>query len=160
MMNLELLCVGSLKERFLREGCGEYIKRLSAYCKLTVKELPEYRLKTDPSPKEIQKGLEKEGDAILSQLSGREALIPLCIEGKTLSSPSFSDYLRQLPLHGKSSATFVIGGSYGLDDRIKKKGDLLLSLSPMTFPHQLTRLILLEQIYRAFSLMSGGKYHK
>lgn len=160
MMNLELLCVGSLKERFLREGCGEYIKRLSAYCKLTVKELPEYRLKTDPSPKEIQKGLEKEGDAILSQLSGREALIPLCIEGKTLSSPAFSDYLRGLPLQGTSSAVFVIGGSYGLDERVKKKGDLLLSISPMTFPHQLTRLILLEQIYRAYSLMGGGKYHK
>ena len=160
MMNLRILCVGTLKESFLRDGCAEYIKRLSPYCKLTVSELPEYRLGNDPSPKEIQKGIEKEGDSILAQMEGNFALIPLCIEGKTLSSPSFSDYLRQLPLHGTSSAVFVIGGSYGLDERVKKKGDLLLSISPMTFPHQLTRLILLEQIYRAFSLMSGGKYHK
>ena len=159
MLTVNLICVGSLKERYWRDACAEYQKRLSAFCKLTIIELPESRLADNPSPAEIERALENEGSLIL-QKAGNSKLLPLCIEGKELPSPELAALLDELMLSGVSSLSFIIGSSYGLADSVKNKGIKKLSLSKMTFPHQLARVMLLEQIYRAFMIRSGGKYHK
>lgn len=158
MLTVQLICIGKLKEAYLREAQAEYVKRLGAFCKIDVLELPEYRLPDNPSPAQIEKGLAEEGKQILSKASG--ALIPMCIEGKELSSPALSQKIDRLALNGESAISFIIGGSFGLSDEVKSRGTLRLSMSPMTFPHQLARIMLLEQIYRAFQISSGGKYHK
>ncbi|MCI8502003.1 MAG: 23S rRNA (pseudouridine(1915)-N(3))-methyltransferase RlmH [Oscillospiraceae bacterium] len=159
MLTVNLICVGSLKERYWREACAEYVKRLSAFCNLTVLELPETRLPDRPSAAEIAKALEAEGKAILAK-AGNSAVIPLCIEGRQLSSPGLAELLDGLALSGTSAVSFVIGSSYGLADPVKQRGIKRLSMSEMTFPHQLARVMLLEQIYRAFTINGNGKYHK
>ena len=158
MFAVTILAVGKLKEPWLREGFSEYQKRLSAYCDFSVVELPEHRLPEAPSPAQIQKGLEEEGRLILDK-AGKTPLVALCIEGKTLSSPDFAGFLGERQQAG-SSLAFAIGGSFGLSDQVKKAAVLRLSVSPMTFPHQLFRLMLAEQLYRGFSIGAGGKYHK
>lgn len=160
MMNVTLLTVGKLKERYLTDGCREYQKRLGAYCKLDLVELPEYRLPDRPSESEIQTGLLKEGETILQRIPSGAIVIPLCIEGKEMSSEEFSSRLGELALAGNSSICFIIGGSYGLSEAVKSQARFALSLSPMTFPHQLARLLFLEQLYRAFSILNHAKYHK
>ena len=133
-------------------------ERLKRYCNISVKELNESKLSDKASPKDIQKALETEGKAILRECRGY--LIAMCIEGKQLSSVDFSDKLMSAAAAGGSSVTFVIGSSCGISDEVKRTADLKLSMSEMTFPHQLARVMLTEQIYRAFQIASNGKYHK
>ncbi len=158
MQTLNLVCIGRLKESYLREACAEYQKRLSAFCKLNLIELPEYRLPAEPGSAEIARGIAAEGREIRAKCSGYQ--IPLCIEGKQLSSEELAETFRRLALEGRSEISLIIGGSYGLAEEVKAAAGLKLSLSRMTFPHQLARVLLLEQVYRAFQINSNGKYHK
>ncbi|MBM6920067.1 23S rRNA (pseudouridine(1915)-N(3))-methyltransferase RlmH [Phocea massiliensis] len=158
MLTIRIVCIGKLKESYLRDAQAEYAKRLGAFCKLEIVELSEYRLPDKPSEAQIQKGLTEEGVQILAKLSG--VCVPLCIEGKTISSPALAEKIASFANCGESTITFVIGGSFGLSDEVKQRGAFKLSMSPMTFPHQLARIMLLEQVYRAFQIQSGGKYHK
>ena len=159
MQRITVLCVGKLKEKFYADAAAEYIKRLSRYCKLDVVELPETRLPEDPSPAEIQKALAAEANAIRQKLEAG-AVVAMSIEGKTCSSEALSKKLADFALEGKSRVTFLIGGSFGLDETLKKQADWRLSMSPMTFPHHLARVMLLEQIYRACQIAEGTRYHK
>ena len=136
----------------------EYIKRLSRYCNFEIHELNEYRLNENPSEKEISNALSKEGESIRKYAKGY--IIPMCIEGKQISSNELSETIQSAVVSGNSTVTFIIGSSFGLAPEIKNLGDFKLSMSKMTFPHQLARVMLLEQIYRAFQISSGGKYHK
>ncbi len=157
-MRITLLTVGKLKERWLQEACAEYTKRLNRYCKLQLIELPEARLPECPSEGEIIRALQTEGEQILRHAEGE--LIALCIEGKPCTSEVFSTYLTEPALRGCSALTFVIGSSHGLADAVKQAAAKRCSFSPMTFPHQLARVMLLEQIYRGYQIAEGGKYHK
>lgn len=158
MLEVRIITVGKLKEKYLRDACDEYLKRLRRFGKVSVIEIDEYRLPENPSEKEIGKALDAEGDVIAKNLSGY--IIPMCIEGKQLSSTELADKMEKLPSLGQSCISFVIGSSFGLSDKIKNRGDLKLSMSKMTFPHQLARVMLLEQVYRGFQINGGGKYHK
>ena len=157
-MQIHLITVGRLKEKWLREAYAEYEKRLQRYCRLTLTELPEARLPEAPAEAEIAAALAQEGKAILSACRGK--VIALCIEGKLCSSEAFSEMLAQSAVSGDSTVSFVIGSSFGLSDEVKKRADMRFSMSPMTFTHQIARVLLAEQLYRAFQISSGGKYHK
>ena len=157
-MNIELIVVGKLKEDYLRAACAEYIKRLGRYCTFTLHELDECRLSDSPSEKEIAVALKKEGEQIRRLAKGM--VIPLCIEGRQLTSLELAERIASAGVDGISTVTFIIGSSFGLDPEVKALGDLKLSMSKMTFPHQLARVMLLEQIYRSFQISTGGKYHK
>ena len=159
MQRITVLCVGKLKEKFYADAAAEYGKRLSRYCKLEIVELPETRLPEDPSPAEIKKALASEAAAIRQKLESG-AMVAMCIEGQTCSSEALSKKLAAFALEGKSRVTFLIGGSFGLDESLKKQADWRLSMSPMTFPHHLARVMLLEQIYRACQIAEGTRYHK
>lgn len=158
MFRVSVIAVGKLKDPWLREGFAEYQKRLAAYCQLSVIEVPEYRLPDDPSPAQIERGLAEEGRAILDR-AGKTPFAALCIEGKALSSPALARFLEERQ-QAAGGIGFVIGGSYGLAPAVKEQAVARLSLSPMTFPHQLFRVLLAEQLYRGFSILGGGKYHK
>ena len=158
MIAVTLYCIGSLKEKYWREACGEYEKRLGRFCRFSCVELEEYRLPAEPSPAQIQQGLEEEGKRILSRISPKETVAALCIEGKKLTSPQLGSLLEEQAMIGPLA--LVIGGSYGLSPPVKERARLRLSMSDMTFPHQLARVMLLEQLYRGFMIQSGGKYHK
>ena len=160
MINLTVLCVGKLKERWWREACDEYIKRLSAFCRAEVVEVEEERAPEHPSPAQLQQVLAAEGKRLLSQSPADAAVIALCIEGKTLTSPELAERLEGLAVNGANRAVLVIGGSWGLSDEVKSRARLRLSMSPMTFPHQLARVMVLEQLYRAAQIQTGGRYHK
>ena len=160
MQRVTVLCVGKLKEKFYTDAAAEYVKRLQRYCKLDVVELPECRLPEEPSPAEIQKALQTEGAAIRERLPRGGAVVALCIEGKPCSSEELSRRIIDFGVQGKTQITFLIGGSVGLDEGIKKQADWRLSMSPMTFPHHMARIMLLEQIYRAYQIAAGTKYHK
>lgn len=158
MLNVKIITVGKLKEKYLKDACNEYMKRLQRFCRPEIIELAESRLPDDPSQAEIQKALENESGSILKAADGFK--IALCIEGKQMSSPKLAEKMSQIPLLGFSSVSFIIGSSFGLADCVKNAADLRLSMSEMTFPHQLARVMLLEQIYRAFQIENNGKYHK
>ena len=160
MMNINIICVGKLKEDYLRNACAEYQKRLGAFCRLKITELQPARLPENPNDSQINAALEDEGKQILSKIAANEAVFAMCIEGKMLSSTQLADRIAKIALEGESTLSFIIGGSFGLSDEVKSRGSLKLSMSPMTFPHQLARVMLLEQIYRAFQINAGGKYHK
>ncbi len=160
MQRVTVLCVGKLKEKFYIDAAAEYVKRLQRHCKLELIELPEQRLPDDPSPAEIQKALRTEGDAIREKLPKGGAVIALCIEGKPCSSQELSRRMADFGVQGKTQLTFLIGGSVGLDEDLKRRADWRLSMSPMTFPHHMARIMLLEQIYRAYQIADGTKYHK
>lgn len=162
MLNVNIITVGKLKEGYLREASAEYQKRLSAFCKLTITELAESRLPDDPSEKEINAALSAEGKAISQLLTGNSCYnIAMCIEGKQLPSVKFAEKLQNISAYeGKSTVNIIIGSSFGIAPEIKALADMKLSMSEMTFPHQLARIMLLEQLYRAFQINSGGKYHK
>lgn len=160
MMNITLLTVGKLKEKFYIEAAAEYQKRLSPFCRFELVELAEERLPQDPSPAQISAALEKEGKAVLARLPKNALLIALCVEGKLLSSEALSAQIDRWVGMGKSNLAFVIGGSFGLHPSVKEQAALRLSMSPMTFPHHLARVMLLEQIYRAFQISGGSRYHK
>ena len=160
MQKVTVLCVGKLKEKFYTEAAAEYVKRLQRHCKLEIVELPEYRLSENPSAAEIQKALAAEAAAIREKLPRGGALVALCIEGKTCSSEALSQRLNDFAVQGKTQVTFLIGGSVGLDAALKAQADWKLSMSPMTFPHHMARIMLLEQIYRAYQIQQGTRYHK
>lgn len=160
MITVNIVCVGKLKEQYLRDACAEYTKRLTAFCKLNIIELQPFALSQSPSESEINEGLRQEGKNILSKITDSAYVIAMCIEGKQVSSPKLSVKIQDIAVAGHSTITFVIGGSFGLSDEVKRRADYKLSMSEMTFPHQLARVMLLEQIYRAFQISSGGKYHK
>lgn len=160
-MNVNLITVGKLKESYLRDACGEYAKRLGAFCRLNIIELSESRLSDNPSEKEIANALSAEGKAMLPTLSGKDCYnIAMCIEGKQLSSEKLAEKISRISVDGKSTVNFVIGSSCGIAEEIKGMCHFRLSMSEMTFPHQLARVMLLEQIYRSFQINNGGKYHK
>lgn len=159
MINVTVIAVGRLKESYLREGCGEYIKRLGAYAKVSVIEINEERCSDNPSTGEIQSVIKKEGERIIKKIPKGAVVIPLCIEGAEYDSRGFSAVIEKISLNC-SHICFVIGGSYGLDDGVKSLGKIKLSFGKMTLPHQLARMVLLEQIYRAFSISNNSKYHK
>ena len=160
MQRVTVLCVGKLKEKFYLEAAAEYVKRLQRFCKLDLVELPESRLPESPSPAEVQRALAAEAVAIRERLPKGGAVIALCIEGKPCSSVELSRRMEELAVAGKTQLTFLIGGSVGLDESLKQQADWQLSMSPMTFPHHLARIMLLEQIYRAYQISAGTKYHK
>ena len=160
MRSVTLLTVGKLKEPFYRQACDEYVKRLGAFCKLNVIELPEERLPQNPSQAQIDAALEKEAAAVRAKLPAGAVLVALCVEGKLLSSEDLAARMARWAGSGKSGAVFLIGSSFGLAPSLKAQADLRLSMSPMTFPHHLARVMALEQIYRAFQINAGSPYHK
>ena len=160
MQKVTLICVGKLKEKFYAQATAEYAKRLSRFCKLEIVELPESRLSDSPSPAEMSQSLTAEAALIEAKLPKGSALVAMCIEGEELSSPQLAEKMRQFAVSGVSNLTFLIGGSVGLSPAIKAQADFRLSMSPMTFPHHLARVMLLEQIYRAYQINAGTKYHK
>ena len=160
MQNITVLCVGKLKEKFYADACAEYQKRLTRCCKLSLVELSEERLPENPSAAQIEAALEREAAAIEEHLPRGGTVAALCVEGKPLSSEELSETLARCAMSGAGQVTFVIGGSFGLAERVKRAADLRLSLSRMTFPHHLARVMLLEQLYRAYQIQSGTKYHK
>lgn len=160
MLNIRVICVGRLKERFYLDAAAEYSKRLSRFCRLELTELPESRLPEDPSAAETIRALEAEAVSIEAKLPKSGVLVALCIEGRELSSPALAEQLNAYAVSGASAITFLIGGSVGLAERLKARADLKLSMSPMTFPHHLARIMLLEQLYRAFQIQAGTRYHK
>lgn len=159
MLTVNVICVGGLKERYWREACAEYCKRLKAWAKLNVIEVSEERCQ-NPSPAAIGSVIEAEGRRILDNLPQKALVIALCIEGKRMTSVQLADEISHGMLAGNSTFAFVIGGSYGLSPEVKKHAQLKFSMSDLTFPHQLARVMLLEQIYRSMSIISGGKYNK
>ncbi len=158
MLNIKIICVGSLKEKYWRDACDEYKKRMTSLCKFTITELPEGKTEKNPSEASIQKSLTDEGRAII-QVAGGSVIIPLCIEGELVSSQGLAKKLEDSAIKGESSISFVIGSSHGLSEEVKAKGRGI-SMSPMTFPHQLARVMLCEQIYRAFQIQNNTRYHK
>ena len=159
-MNIIIIGVGKIKEKFMQEGIKEYSKRLSRYCKLKILEVTDESAPENLSKKEIEIIKEKEGKRILSKISNNSYIISLDIKGKNLSSEELSKKIEDITLGGTNDIIFIIGGSLGLSEEILNKSNLKLSFSKMTFPHQLMRMILLEQIYRGFRIMKGEPYHR
>lgn len=161
MIKVNIICVGKLKESYWREAVAEYSKRLSAYCNFSVTELSESRLPDDPSEKTVRDALEKEAAAMQKFLQAKGAFnVAMCIEGRCISSEKLAEKLGGVSVEGFSSVNFFIGSSFGLSESVKSACRMKMSMSPMTFPHQLARVMLCEQIYRAFSIANNGKYHK
>ena len=160
MLNVMIICVGKLKEKFWTDACNEYAKRLKGFCNFSITEVDEEKLPDTPSPAQIQNTLEKEGQRIISKIPKNAKVISMCIEGKQKSSEKFAREISDLALNGASTLAFIIGGSWGLSQNVKNLSVMRLSMSEMTFPHQLARVMLCEQIYRAFQITSNGKYHK
>ena len=158
-MKVTLICVGKVKEKFYRDAIKEYEKRLGAYIKLNTIEIPDEKVKVE-NDSEMALAMEKEGNNILSKIKDNQYVITLEILGKNLSSEEFASKIDNLMLTGKSDVALVIGGSYGLCDSVKKRSDFALSFSRMTFPHQMMRVVLLEQVYRAYRIITGASYHK
>ena len=159
-MKIKLVTLGKLKEKYLKEGIAEYSKRLSRFTKVEIIELADEKTPDRASDSENAKILYVEGNRILSKIGEREFVVVLAIEGKTLSSEEFSKQLEQASINGSSTLTFVIGGSLGLSKEVKKRANLSVSFGRLTLPHQLMRLVLVEQIYRAFTIQQGSPYHK
>ena len=159
-MNINIVCVGKLKERYWTDAVTEYLKRLSRYCRMEIVELKEARLPDHASPAEEEQVKTVEGESILRSLSADSYVIALDVKGKQLSSEQLSEKIENLALEGRSTVDFIIGGSLGLSEAVRKRADFRLSFSAMTFPHQMMRVILLEQIYRAFNISRNEPYHK
>ena len=160
MFEITLITMGKLKEKFYINAAAEYEKRMKGFCQFKLLELPETRLPDNPSPAQINAGLEKEADLIISKIPKGAWFCTLTPEGKLLSSEALADKFKEIKTNGKSSACFLIGSSFGIAPRVKALADFKLSMSPMTFPHHLARIMVLEQLYRAESIQAGSKYHK
>lgn len=160
MLSIRLVCVGKLREQFFIDAFNEYSKRLSAYCKFECAELNETKLGSSPSDKEIAAALDKEAVDIERALGKDAYVIAMCVEGMQLKSEDLAQKISSLAVAGRGRICFVIGGSFGISPRIKQRADMRLSMSEMTFPHHLARVMLAEQIYRAFKISEGSKYHK
>ena len=157
MVSVDIICVGKLKEKFFLDAVKEYSKRLQGYCKLTVTELSEVAVRNDA---EIARALASEGEAVLAKIPKDAYVIAMCIEGELVSSEKLAEKISALSVSGRSKLCFLIGGSNGLAEEVKKRADFRLSMSRMTFPHHLARVMVLEQIYRAFKISEGSGYHK
>ena len=160
MISVNIICIGNLKEKYFKDAVLEYSKRLSAFCKFKIIEIDEHKLPQNPKDAQILQCIEIEGEKIKAKLSKNSYIISMCIEGQIISSEQLSQKIDDISLQGVSDIDFIIGGSYGLSNKIKNISKFKLSMSKMTFPHQLARVMLCEQIYRAFQISSGGKYHK
>ena len=159
MLQINILYVGNIKDKFFQDAVSEYEKRLSGFCKLKNIELKEEKPK-DESDTEIALVIKKEGDRLLEAIPPKSYKIALCVEGKQISSEELAERISDIPLSGYSEITFIIGGAFGMDERVKKAADFRLSISKMTFTHRMMRVILIEQIYRALNIARGGHYHK
>ena len=160
MLKVSIICVGKLKEKYLKDAVAEYSKRLQAFCKFDIIEVDEEKTTDAPNNAQIENILNSEGKRILSKIDRSAKIVAMCIEGKQRSSEKFADFISESAVNGVSSIAFIIGGSWGLSNEVKQRAEVKLSMSEMTFPHQLARVMLCEQIYRAFSINSGTKYHK
>ncbi len=161
MLNIEILCVGKVNAAYLADGCAEYAKRAGGLANFHITELPEETIREKNAGQAlIDRALEKEGQAMLTRLRKGTKVVALCIEGKQLSSEELAAWLSDSAVAGSGDFTFIIGSSHGLAPVVKQRADLRLSMSRMTFPHQLARLMLTEQLYRALSILQGSKYHK
>ena len=160
MCSVTLLCVGKMREKHYIAAFAEYEKRLGSFCRFELQELPEQRLPDRPSEREIEAALEKEGREILRRIPRGAAVVAMCVEGAPMSSTAFAQYLASQQNAGISHICFVVGGSFGLHPDVKRAASLRLSMSEMTFPHHLARVMLAEQIYRAFAILNGSQYHK
>ena len=160
MLKIDIVCVGKLKEKYLKQGIQEYLKRLKAYANVTVHEVADEATKEDMSDVEIEKVLETEAEKIRQKISPQHKVIVLAIEGDLVSSEDIASRLEQYATYGASKICFVIGGSLGLAEELKRASDWKVSFGRITLPHQLMRLVLVEQIYRAFRIMNGHAYHK
>lgn len=161
MIRINIICIGKIKEKYFTDAINEYAKRLSSFCKFSVIELAEERVRSNiPNAAQITEVIEAEGKEILKKINTSDYVVAMCIEGKMMSSEELSKMLDTVSVSGKSTVDFIIGGSYGLSSEVKTRADFKLSMSRMTFPHQMARMILSEQIYRAFEISSNGKYHK
>lgn len=159
-MNIDIICVGSIKEKYFIDAIKEYEKRLRPYTNINIIEIDEYKLPNNPSQSQIEEALEKEREMIESKIKDRSYIISLAIEGKQLQSESFSQKIEDITIEGYSNITFLIGSSYGMSNNLKSIANMKLSFSKMTFPHQLMRVVLMEQIYRAFRILRNEPYHK
>ena len=159
MIGVKFITLGTLKESYLREAAAEYEKRLGAFCKMQIVQLKEEKLSDDPSDGEIRQALEREAQKIMSEIPQRSYRVAMCVEGKQLSSEELADKLAEIS-ERYGEVCFIIGSSHGLSDSVKNACDLRLSVSKLTFPHQLMRVLLLEAVYRGFNIMRGTKYHK
>lgn len=159
MLKINLICTGGLKEKYWRDACAEYEKRLQPFCKFQIIELPEVYISENPSQAEIDRALQLEGIKVL-KTAAQSCLIAMCIEGKELDSVQLAEKINDLSIKGAGSFSFALGSSYGLSDEVKSKAMLRLSMSKLTFPHQLARVMLCEQLYRTFQINYHGKYHK
>ena len=160
MLTVNIICIGKIKEKYWTDAIAEYRKRLSAFCRCNIVELDEEKTYQNPNPSQIESILNAEGKRILNALTKGSYVISMCIEGKMISSPELAKKLEDISLSGKSAVDFIIGGSWGLSDEVKLRSEYKLSMSRMTFPHQMARVVLCEQIYRAFEINNNGKYHK
>lgn len=160
MLNVTLIVLGKLKEKFLTMASDEYVKRLGGMCKINIIELSQSPLPENPSPALIKQALDKEASEIISKIPKNAEVVSLCVEGRQMTSSQFSRFFDETALKGINDIVFIIGSSYGLSDTVKKMSRLRLSMSEMTFPHHLARIMLLEQIYRAFMISLGRKYDK
>lgn len=159
-MKIKIVAVGKIKENYLKDGISEYLLRLSAYAKTEIVEVPDSKVKDNPNEADILKVINEEGERILSKIKSDEYVINLDLNKKEFDSIEFSKFIESKLVEGGSSITFVIGGSYGLSQKVKERANYSISLSKMTFLHQMTRLILLEQIYRSFKILNNETYHK
>jgi 23S rRNA (pseudouridine1915-N3)-methyltransferase len=160
MFTVNVICVGNLKDKYWKDACDEYEKRLSRWCNIRFLEIDEKKLSGNPNEAQINAALDNEADRILQNITSSAYVNSLCIEGRQLSSPDFASEISQLMVNGCSSVYFIIGSSNGLSQRVKDRANVKLSLSQMTFPHRLARVMLMEQIYRAFCIINSVKYHK
>ena len=160
MLSVTLLAVGRLKDRFYEDAAAEYVKRLGAYAKMNIVEVRAAELPEDPNPAQVENALRKEGRALLEKLPANALAVALCVEGKQYASEDVAALLTDAAVGGRPNVVFIIGGSYGLSDEVKKRADVRLSMSRMTFPHRLARVMLLEQLYRGFKIARGETYHK
>lgn len=159
-MNITVISVGKIKEKFFKAAIEEYAKRLSRYCRFEIVEVKDEKTPDNPSVREREMVLNTEGERIISKLPKNAKIISLCVEGESVSSEGLADIINEYCINGTGSIVFIIGGSMGLSDSVKKMSDIRLSFSKLTFPHMLMRVILSEQIYRAFTIIEGKTYHK
>ncbi|MBO5374640.1 MAG: 23S rRNA (pseudouridine(1915)-N(3))-methyltransferase RlmH [Clostridia bacterium] len=160
MLSIKIIATGDFKENYLKDACAEYKKRLGAWCRLEEIILKEEKLPDNPSEVQIARALEAEEKRVLEKISSKAYVIAMCVEGKQLSSEELADKLNEITLLGKSELVFIIGSSYGLSNGVKQRADYRLSISKLTFPHQLLRVILHETIYRSLSIINNSRYHK
>lgn len=160
MLNIKIIAIGDLKEKYLRDACEEYKKRIGAWAKIEEIALKEEKLSDSPSEAQIKNALIQEEKRVLEKISSKAYVIAMCVEGKQLSSEELAEKINQVAINGYSEVVFLIGSSFGMSEGLKQRADLRLSVSKLTFPHQLLRVILLEATYRALSIINGTKYHK